>query len=223
MQYNSVNICSLYTNYIAAVIVYTTTCNYEYYIIADVVLLVSDGGGAPIVYIRWQTVQSPIKQLSAMASSSLTVVEPSARYRHAAVSFGRNMLVWGGEGDSTVPSSVESYSVSPNVWQKPRKLRGQSLPNRLRHMAVASDGERAYFFGGWIDARGLQRRSNALYVLDLSSRWCRELVAANAEESPSPRGFSAMVYRKRTLVLYGGDTEIISDELFVFDLDTSEL
>ena len=162
-----------------------------------------------------------------MALSRLRA-EPSARYRHAAVGFGANLFVWGGDGgySSLVPLSViQRFDVFLATWNGQRQLRGQFLPDFLHSMAVASDGERAYFFGGLVGGpRGSRRLSNALYVLDLSSLWCREIVAANTGESPSPRDDSAIVYYQRKLVIYGGNTRVgrASDELFIFDLDSSE-
>ena len=157
-----------------------------------------------------------------MAALPIARAEPSARYGHAAVGSGSNMFVWGGEGDrgSVVSSSVvERFNVQSTSWQEPRQLGGQSPPDRLRFMAVASDGETAYYFGGYVG--GGKQRCNSLYVLDLSSMQCRQM--ATGGESPTARSLSAMVHYRRQLVVYGGETGSgISDELFVFDLDTSE-
>ena len=159
-----------------------------------------------------------------MALSRLRTAEPSARYGHAAVGCGGNLFVWAGNGGpgSPVPSSVlERFNVVSASWQEPRQLRGQSLPDGFNSMAVTSDGEKAYFFGG-VDESDTPH--NSLYCLDLSSFLCQIIVPTAASESPSPRDDSAMVYYRRKLVLYGGDTGggSPSDELFVFDLDTSE-
>ena len=158
-----------------------------------------------------------------MALSRLRTAEPSARYSHAAVGCGGNLFVWAGDGGrgSPVPSSVlERFNVVSTSWQEPRQLRGQSLPDGLHRMAVTSDGEKAYFFGGSDES---YTPFNSLYCLDLSSLLSRLIIPTTASESPSPRSTSAMVHYRRKLVLYGGHTGIsISDELFVFDLDTSE-
>ena len=159
-----------------------------------------------------------------MALSRLRTAEPSARHDHGAVGCGGNLFVWAGEGGpgSPVPSSVlERFNVVSTSWQEPRQLRGQSLPDVLRRMAVTSDGEKVYFFGGRDES---YTPYNSLYCLDLSSLVCRVIVPSS--ESPSPRDDSAMVHYRRKLVLYGGDTTgggSASDELFVFDLDTSEV
>ena len=159
---------------------------------------------------------------SAMAALPISTPEPSARSGHAAVGSGSNMFVWAGAGGggSVVSSSVvERFNVQSTSWQGPRQLRGQSLPDGLCSMAVASDGERAYYFGGYVGG-GLQR-CNSLYVLDLSSMQCRQM--ATGGESPTARSSSAVVHYRRQLVVYGGLTGSgLSDELFVFDLDTSE-
>ena len=154
-----------------------------------------------------------------MALSRLRTAEPSARHSHAAVGCGGNLFVWGGSGGggSVVSSSVmERFNVLSTSWEDRRQIRGQSLPDGLYAMAVASDGERAYCFGGFVD-----QHYNSLYVLDLSSMQCRQM--ATGGESPTARSHSAMVHYRRQLVVYGGYTgSRASDELFVFDLDTSE-
>ena len=159
-----------------------------------------------------------------MALSRLRTAEPSARNGHGAVGCGGNLFVWAGKGGrgSPVPSSVlERFNVVSTSWQEPRQLRGQSLPDGLRLMAVTSDGERAYCFGG---KDGSEERYNSLYCLDLSSLLNQLIIPTTASESPSPRSSSAMVHYRRKLVLHGGFTGggSASDELFVFDLDTSE-
>ena len=159
-----------------------------------------------------------------MALSRLRTAEPSARYGHAAVGCGGNLFVWAGGGvpGSPVPSSVlERFNVVSTSWQEPRQLCGQSLPDGFNSMAVTSDGEKAYFFGGSDQSGG---RHNSLYCLDLSSLLNRLIIPTTASESPSPRSSSAMVHYRGKLVLHGGYTGggSPSDELFVFDLDTSE-
>ena len=157
-----------------------------------------------------------------MAALPKARAEPSARRSHAAVGCGSNMFVWGGKGGggSIVSSSVvERFNVQSTSWQEPRQIRGQSLPDGLYSMAVASDGERAYYFGGYVG--GGNQRCNSLYVLDLSSMQCRQM--ATGGESPTARSSSAMVHYRRQLVVHGGRTgRRVYDELFVFDLDTSE-
>ena len=157
-----------------------------------------------------------------MALSRLRTAEPFARCNHGAIVFGVNLFVWAGYGGrgSPVPSSVlERFNVVSTSWQEPRQLRGQSLPNGFNSMAVTSDGEKAYFFGGTDESN---TRHNSLYCLDLSSLVCRVIVPGF--KSPSPPYDSAMVHYRRKFVLYGGYTDggSTSDELFVFDLDTSE-
>ena len=163
---------------------------------------------------------------TAMAVFSRSTAEPPARYHHAAVGFGQSMFVCAGTGSglSAVPV-LESFNVLSTTWQEPRQLRGRS-PDSHQCMAVASDGRKAYWFGG--GREGLpplyNNYVNSLYSLDLSSLSCQK-VPTNSAESPTPRIGSAMVSYRRKLVIYGGRTSDVSlsDEVFVFDLNTSEL
>ena len=145
--------------------------------------------------------------------------EPQARYWHAAVSSNRHMLVWGGAGGVGVrieTSTVEIFDVISATWRDPRQLSGQSLPDDLRGMAIARDGDKVYSFGGMT--------GSTINEIDLTSLQRRHLVqAAGSAPPPSARTGSAMVCYKRKLVMYGGHTgDGRSDELHVFDLNTSK-
>ena len=148
------------------------------------------------------------------------VAEPTARYYHAAVGVRHNLVVWGGSGSSLSSSLIETFNVPSSSWKQQRRLRGQSLPDRFSHMAVATDGERGYSFGGQSVS---QSHLNTLYVIDFPLSLCREIVPANPADYPSPRSLSSMLHHRRQLVVYGGTTGSQAlDDLFVFDLDTSE-
>ena len=140
--------------------------------------------------------------------------EPKARLGHAAVVVDNNMLVWGGIGVGET-STVETFDVSSATWLEPRRLHGDILPNGLYSMAVTSDKKRAYVFGGYSNST-----RNQLFVIDLTSLECRELVPGSSSR-PSARQGSRMVCYGRKLVMYGGRTDTgVSDELNIFDLDT---
>ena len=143
--------------------------------------------------------------------------EPEARAYHAAVVVDNIFLVWGGRGvDET--STVETFDVSSAIWLEPRRLHGDTLPNGLYNMAVTSDKKRAYVFGGY--SPSTRQRYNQLFVIDLTSLECRELVPGSSSR-PSARQGSRMVCYGRKLVMYGGYTGpgAVSDELHIFDLD----
>ena len=147
--------------------------------------------------------------------------EPQARCSHAAVSSNRHMLVWGSDDRSMLPAStVETFDVLSATWREPRQFGGESLHDGLWDMAIAQDGDKAYSFGGFAGPH----RTSDLIEIELTSLHCRHLVpAADSAPSPSARNDSAMVYYRRKLVAYGGYTERRwSDELHVFDLNTSE-
>ena len=144
--------------------------------------------------------------------------EPKARFGHAAVVMDNNLLVWGGRGVEDT-STVETFDVSSATWLEPRQLHGDTLPNGLYAMAVTSDKKRAYVFGGY--SGSTHQFYNQLFVIDLTSLKCRELVPGSSSR-PSARSGSRMVCYGRKLVMYGGRTGpgVVSDELHIFDLDT---
>ena len=144
--------------------------------------------------------------------------EPKARVYHAAVVVDDKMLVWGGlRVDET--STVETFDVSSATWLEPRQLHGDTLPNGLHSMAVTSVEKRAYVFGGYSVAT--RRGCNLLFVVDLTSLECRELVPGSLSR-PSARKGSRMACYGRKVVMYGGCTSpgAVSDELHIFNLDT---
>ena len=161
-----------------------------------------------------------------MALLSGSTAEPQARFAHAAACVEGNMLIFSGcAGIRVIPSAlVETYHVPSMTWQEQRQLSGQALPVNFRSMAVASDGERAYLFGGLTGQFGSGKYCNTLYEVNLTSLDCRELVPAPDSLFPSARSDSHMVFsEQRKLVVYGGRTDAgPTDELLVFDLDTSE-
>ena len=155
------------------------------------------------------------------STSTSVAREPQARNDHAAVGVGQKLYVWGGDGGTSVQAStVECLDVPSATWQEPRQLRGHPLPDRLHAMAVTTDGERAYSFGGWTD----WGKSNAVYEVNMASLECRKLAPASASPVPSKKTGSGMVHYQHKLVEYGGFTSDYrpTDELHVFDLNTSE-
>ena len=158
-----------------------------------------------------------------MALVACASAEPQARCLHAAVGVGQNMLIWAGNGGMTdIKSSIiEVFNVKSATWKEPVQLSCQCLPENLESMAVASDGEKAYFWGGLVGPIEAQKRIGSLYCLDLQSLQCSEIISAGP--SPSPRAGSCMVMLKQKLVVYGGSCDDDAKaEVLVFNLDTSE-
>ena len=155
-----------------------------------------------------------------MARSPLR--EPWPRSHHVAVSAGSKLLIWGGMDWRGLieATTVEEFDLLSTAWQEPRKLCGESLPDGFHKMAVAWDETKAYMFGGKDIG---ETRYNDLYEVDLTSLECKKIQpAAGSAPPPSPRSSSSMACVGRQLVVYGGfDGEEGSDELHVFDLDTS--
>ena len=147
--------------------------------------------------------------------------QPEPWYDHAAVSIGSKLVVWGGRGDDSATISantIESFDVSSETWKQPQQLQG-SLPGGLSGMAVTSNGEYAYSFGGQIGST----RINTVYEINMSTLQCRELVPANPSHAPRKISGGCIVHFKDKLLIHGGFTgHHRTDELHVFDLKNSE-
>ena len=138
---------------------------------------------------------------------------PAARFYHAAVGVDQAMLLWGGGGKDVPSSMVDSFDVLSLTWIEQRQLHGDPLPSGLSGMAVASDGKKAYLFGG-CSSKGLQNR---VFSVDQTSLECRELVPTSSVR-PGGRSGCPMVFCGGKLVVYGGFTDHgAPDDIFVFD------
>ena len=132
------------------------------------------------------------------------------------------MLVLAGYGRrSSVDSSVvESFNISLTSWQPQRHLFNQTLPESYYAMAAALDGENVYMCAG---SSGPGQLCNKVFHVNSLTLECNELIPATPV-CPTPREKSTLIYWNRTLVFYGGHTggDTVSNELFAFDLNTSE-
>lgn len=143
--------------------------------------------------------------------------EPQPRRWHAALGVGDKHFLWGGQGDSIRTTQIETFDVFSTKWVEPQLLQG-SLPDRLDSMAVATDGEKAYTFGGY---RGSTRINN-IYEINLLTSQCKEIPPASSYSPPGVAG-SGMVYWNEQLVVYGEYTSKgRTNDLHVFDLKKSK-
>ena len=145
--------------------------------------------------------------------------EPQPRYRHAAFGVGLKHFLWGGDGfTQNQTTQIETFDISSGKWEEPRLLQG-SLPDRLWSMAVTTDGEYAYSFGGY---SGSTRTSN-IYEINLRTMRCRELRPQSSSHAPKGTSASRIVCFDERLVVYGGYADQgYTDDLYVFDLRKSE-
>lgn len=147
--------------------------------------------------------------------------QPHPRNRHAAIGIGRKLHIWGGDGGAykITTSTIHSFDLCSETWGKARQL-DCSLPDALCSMAVATDGESAYFFGG---ATGSGTCFNTLYQINPSTLKCKKLVPGAPSCTPTQKCGSGMVYFNGKLVVHGGHIgHGWTDELHVFDLTTGK-
>ena len=155
--------------------------------------------------------------------------EPQRRESHAFIGAGQKLHIWGGFSgrSATVDTQLQTFDVFSQTWERPRNLRG-SCPDGLYNMAVTSDGERGYTFGGTTLSNGSSDKVyyNTVYQFDPSTLGCKELVPRNPASAPQKTAGSDMVFYDQKLVIYGGRTgsgaATVQNVLCVFDLRTSE-
>lgn len=148
--------------------------------------------------------------------------EAPSRGRHAAVGVGLKHYVWGGESDRNAPfqtTTLESFDVCSETWEQPQQLRG-ALPDGLHSMAVTIVGETAYSFGGQTISGS---RCNTIYEIHLPSLQCREIAPRSPSNAPKQKAYCGVVHYNQKLVVHGGGAyPLPTDELHVFDLETSK-
>ena len=148
--------------------------------------------------------------------------EPQPRAGHAAVGAGQKLYIWG--GDSSYPiqaTTIDTFDVPSLAWQEPQELCGSQPRNKMWGMAVATNGETAYFFGGKTESNTY---SNTLFKIELSTLLCEEINHRTFSTAPKEKFFSCMLYFDEKLVVHGGYTSAgeETEELHIFDLRTSE-
>jgi len=153
--------------------------------------------------------------------------EPLPRAWHAAVGIGSKLYVWGGytSGSAIRTKELESFDVLSLTWKDPQVLHGVNIPDGLHAMAVTSDGETGYSFGGATGSAYPFTFYNDLFQVTPSQHLCHNLQSTSSSESdtaPQKADSRAVQYRDK-LVLHGGYTgQKRTNELHIFDLKKSE-
>ena len=148
--------------------------------------------------------------------------EPLPRRSHAAVGIGSKLYVWGGDGSgSTIrTTTLEIFDVPSVTWEEPQILQGSDMPDGLADMAVTTEGETSYCFGG----RAGPYTYNTLFQVNPSQHLCQTLQPTSpSHTAPRKTSSSRIVQFNHKLVLHGGFTgQRQTNELRVFDLTNSE-
>ena len=149
--------------------------------------------------------------------------EPSPRPGRAAVGIGQKLYTWGGRSSAGIQSvlgfAVHSFDVPSVTWEEPQQFNG-FLPVGLHSMAVSTDGESAYSFGGISSYNNICY--DTLYEVNVAQSELRKLLPAD-NGFPPDTFLSGMVYFNEKLVIYGGyGSGVSTDELYVFDLKESK-
>lgn len=156
---------------------------------------------------------------------SLHLKEPQPRDGHAAFCIGKKQFVWGGDVDykstKVQASCIETFDISSAKikWEKEQQHLQGSLPDSLWGMAVTTDDENAYSFGGSTGGSLV----NTIYVLNPSTLQCSKLLPESPKHMPKGRTGSRVLHFDEKLVVHGGDTgQGRTDDVHVFDLKKSE-
>lgn len=154
--------------------------------------------------------------------------QPLPRAWHAAVGVGSKLYVWGGKSDPAIrTASLDIFDVPAMKWKEPQVLRGSAvMPSELHSMAVTTDGETSYTFGGTAGVRGSSSKTyyNTVFQVTPSQRVCQELQPTSPSRmAPEKAVDSCIVQYQDKLVLHGGYTgQKRTKELYLFDLRESE-
>ena len=144
--------------------------------------------------------------------------QPQPRYHHAAFGVGSKHFLWGGNPSLAIQTAqIETFDVSSAKWQEPLLLKGSS-PGSLYAMAVTTDGDSAYSFGGYVGST----RTNSIYEINTRTLECRHVLPTSSYSPPGVAYSSILLYNEQ-LVACGGDTDKgRTNDLYIFDLRKGE-
>ena len=144
--------------------------------------------------------------------------QPQPRWYHAAFGVGSKHFLWGGDCSPAIQTAqIETFDVSSAKWQEPLLLKG-SPPGRLYAMAVTTDGDSAYSFGGYVGST----RTNSIYLINTRTLECRHVLPTSSYSPPGVAYSSILVYNEQ-LVACGGITDKgRTNDLYIFDLRKGE-
>lgn len=147
--------------------------------------------------------------------------QPQPRDDHAAVGVGQKLFVWGGDGRSpkNQTRTVKIFDVPSMAWQQPENLRGSQVPDKCWDMAIATDGESAYSFGG---STNKDTYFDTVFKVDLSTLLCEKLTTGESSSAPKKAQKGCMVYFNHKLIVHGGYSGEPTGQLHTFDLKTGE-
>ena len=118
---------------------------------------------------------------------------PTARSEMTSTLVDGKIYVIGGIRFWGSTDKVEAYDIATNTWEKLPKL-----PKKLNHIGIASDGQKVYVSGGFLNMRQTEF-VNTLYSYNIEKReW------AKVKNMPATRGAHFMIYRAGQLHLLGG-------------------
>ena len=143
--------------------------------------------------------------------------QPQGRSYHAAFGVGSKHFLWGGDGSAVQTAQIETFDVSSAKWQEPLLLKG-SPPGRLYGMAVTTDGDSAYSFGGYVGST----RTNSIYEINTRTLECRHVLPTSSY-SPPGVAYGSILLCNEQLVACGGHTDKgRTNDLYIFDLRKGE-
>jgi len=144
--------------------------------------------------------------------------QPKRRYYHAAFGVGSKHFLWGGDGSPAIQTAqIEIFDVSSAKWQEPLSLKG-SLPGSLYGMAVTTDGDSAYSFGGYVGST----LTNSIYEINTRTLECRHIIPTSSYSPPGVAYSSILLYIEQLVACGGSTDEGRTNDLYIFDLRKGE-
>ena len=148
----------------------------------------------------------------------MSTKQPQPRHYHAAFGVGSKHFLWGGDGSPAIQTAqIENFEISSAKWQEPLLLKG-SLPWSLYGMAVTTDGDSAYSFGGYVGAT----RTNSIYEINTRTLECRHVLPTSSYSPPGVAFSSILLYNEQLVACGGYTAKGLTNDLYIFDLQKGE-
>ncbi|KAG2769665.1 Dynein alpha chain, flagellar outer arm [Phytophthora cactorum] len=157
---------------------------------------------------------------SKLTSSQSDDEVPAPRWRHSAILFEKNIIIFGGFAAEKRMNDLWIFNTELKVWeQKYAQSFWEGLPQCRGAHSATLVGEKMYVFGGY-GGNGFGRTDfNDLHALDLHSFKWQEIQSDG--EKPEPRsGHQTCLVKEQLLVIGGWNSFKQFQDIFVFDLPT---
>jgi len=138
---------------------------------------------------------------------------PSPRQGHCAISYGEEMIIFGGSNEIGVYDDMYIFDMKYYYWKR-IEAKGVNPGPRSYHGCVLDQNQRLITFGGYT---GLDYTNSVYSYQLLTNTWRTHILSG---EAPNPRSSFSMTFINNQSWIFGGFTQgNLMNDLFVLDME----